>query len=370
MRKPGRIPWLAPETGRAEYAFIRKALDANFINEGALAALLEKQFRTLLKIDYAVTANSGTTAIFLALKAVGVGPGDEVLVPDITFIATANAVTLTGAKPVLVDVEPETLTMSVPAAARAVTRKTRAIVPVHVSGRAADMTRLMALARRRRLFVIEDAAEALGSKYRGRPLGTLGDAGCFSLSANKVVSAGLGGVVVTRNVEVFHRLKALKNQGRPQRGTGGDDVHDTVGFNFRFTDLQAGYALGQMIRFPRRVARMLRTHRMYLRELAGIPGIRVFGSRKGEIPMWTDALAEHRDALVATLKARNIDCRNYWFPIHTQAPYRRPHARFPASTRLAPKALWLPSAFNITDRQVLRVCREIRRFYGSLRREG
>ena len=363
MKTPESIPWLAPETGRAEYAFIRQALDGNFVNEGPLASLLEKRFQSLLKVEHAVTANSGTTAIFLALKAVGVGPGDEVIVPDLAFIATANAVTLTGARPVLVDIEPGTLTVSVPAAERAITRRTRAIVPVHVSGRAADMTRVIAMARRHKLAVVEDAAEALGSKCHGEFLGTLGDAGCFSLSANKVVSAGLGGVVVTRNVEVFRKLRLLKDQGRPVRGTGGADRHETIGFNFRFTDLQAGYALGQMMRFPRRVARMRRNHRIYRRELAGIPGISVFGSQKGEIPMWTDALAERRDELVERLKIQNIDCRKYWFPIHTQPPYRRPGTPFPVSARLSPKALWLPSAFNMTDPQVLRVCREIRRFY-------
>ena len=172
------------------------------------------------------------------------GVGDEVIVPDVTFIATANAVTLTGASPVLVDIDPRTLTLDPQRTERAITTRTKAIVPVHVSGRAADLGAIMDIAQRHGLLVVEDAAEAFLSKHDGKCLGTFGIAGCFSLSPNKTVTTGQGGLVVTDDDRLHVRLRELKDQGRPVRGTGGDDAHDSVGFNFKFTNLQAAIGLG------------------------------------------------------------------------------------------------------------------------------
>src|SRR3989338_1398243 len=188
-----KIPWWQPRVEREDYEFIKQALDANFINEGPLAERLEKEIASFLDAKYAVATTSGTIAIFLSLKAVGIGYGDEVIVPDATFIATANAVELTGAKPILVDINPNTLTISVDAIKKAVTPKTKAIIPVHVTGRGADMEKIMEIAKKQNIFVIEDAAEALGSKHNGKYLGTLGDAGCFSVAANKTLATGQGG---------------------------------------------------------------------------------------------------------------------------------------------------------------------------------
>ena len=365
--KHKKIPWWMPQVGDEEYKFIKKALDDNFVNEGPLAAEFEKKIAELAGAKYAVSATSGTAAIFLALKGLGIGPGDEVIIPDITFIATANAVALAGAKPVLVDVKPEDLTIDPEAVRKAVTPRTKAVIPVHVSGRGCDLEELLKIAKERGFFVVEDAAEALTSKYRGKHLGTFGETGCFSFAANKTVSCGQGGMVVTSDEKIYSRLKELKDQGRPVRGTGGDDVHYSVGYNFKFTDLQAGFGLGQLSHLKTRTERMKRNYELYEENLKNIKEVQILKTdvAGGETPQWTDALIERRDELDAHLNKMGMDCRRYWFPIHRQIPYRLPDDNFPVSTKLSPRALWLPSAFTLTDDDVLRVCDEIKKFFSS-----
>lgn len=358
-----KIPWWQPHIEKEDYHFIKKALDENYVNEGPLATQFEKEIATLLNVKYAVATNNCTIALFLALKAAGVSRGDEVIVPDITFIATANAVDLLGAKPVLVDIDPETLTISTEAVERAITKKTRAIVPVHVTGRGADMAKIIKIAKAHNLIVVEDAAEALLSEHKGKFLGTIGDAGCFSFSPNKTISTGQGGIIVTNKKHIYEALKPLKDQGRPVRGTGGDDTHNTIGYNLKFTDLQAAIGLGQLKHLCERIERMRRNYELYQTHLKGVGDIRIFPSRAGEVPQWTDIATEKRDELEAYLRTRNIDSRKYWHPIHRQLAYKKPDKNFPESIRLSPLSLWLPSAFTLTDKDILRVCKEIQNFY-------
>ena len=245
--------------------------------------------------------------------------------------------------------------------------KTKAIVPVRVSGRAADMPALLAIAAARGLAVIEDAAEALLSEQDGRRLGTLGTAGCLSFSPNKTITTGQGGMVLTGDAAFAARLRALKDQGRPVRGTGGNDEHATLGFNFKLTNLQSAVGLAQAAQLEPRVARLRQIYRGYRDGLQGIGGVILpgFDVDHGEAPQWVDAVVERRDALVAHLLARGIHCRPFWYPLHTQHPYRRPDAQFPHSSRLMPKALWLPTALSLTDEDVATVCRTIRGFYAA-----
>ena len=198
-------------------------LDRNFLNDGPLTREFERQVaESCTSVPYAVAVTSGTAAIALALMAKGVGPGDEVIVPDLTFVATANAVRLAGATVVLADVELDRFALSPQSVAERITPRTRAVVPVDVNGRGADYRWLEPFCRQHGLALICDAAEAFGSAFDGRPLGSFGDAACFSFSPNKTVTTGQGGMIVTRHEDVYHRLLELKDQGRRQRGTGGD----------------------------------------------------------------------------------------------------------------------------------------------------
>ena len=365
-RPSSAIPFWEPQLGRRETQHVDEVLANNFLNDGDVTAEFERRLCELLGAKHVIATTSGTTALFAALLACGIKAGDEVLVPDVTFIATANAVTMAGATPVLVDVDPNTLTMCPQAAARAITKETRAIVPVHLSGRAADMSSLVDLARQHKLKIVEDAAEALVSHYRDRrALGTIGDAGCFSFSPNKMITTGQGGAVVTNDDAIAARLRELKDQGRSTRGTGGDDVHVSVGFNFKFTNLQAAVGLGQLDLLGIRRRRVRQIYELYREQLEGLDEIRLIGFDEYESPLWVDVIAQRRNELDAHLRARNVHGRRFWHPLHAQAPYRRSSEAFPNSRELAPRAFWLPSSFLMTGDDVRRVCDTVQSFYGA-----
>jgi perosamine synthetase len=358
------MPWWALQVGEREQALVKEVLESGFLNDGEVTTRFEGQLAALLGVQYVVAVTSGTAALFLSLVSLGVGPGDEVIVPDLTFIATANAVTLAGARPVLVDVDPRTLTMDPEAFARAISPRTKAVIPVHISGRGTDMRSVLGIAHAHGVAVVEDAAEALMSRSQGRWLGTQGTLGCLSFSPAKIISTGQGGAVLTNDDALHVRLRELKDQGRPVRGTGGNDVHRSIGYNFKLTNLQAAVGLGQLETLPDRLARMQQTYRAYDAGLQGVEHVSLFPFRleEGESPQWVDAQSPERDALVAYLQARGADCRKYWFPLHTQAPYRQTDERFPQSTAIAPRLFWFPSALTLSEGDVMMICAWVREF--------
>jgi perosamine synthetase len=362
-----RIPWWSPQIGRNEYTLIKKVLKSNFPNEGKFTEEFEDKIAQLLHVKHALTVTSGTTAIYLSLKALGIGHGDEVIVPDISFIATANAVEMTGAKTVLTDIDPNTLMLDPKSFEKNITKKTKAVIPVHVSGRAADIIKIKRIADAKNISVIEDAAEAFMSKYKGQYLGTFGHTGCFSLSPAKIITTGQGGIITTNDDNLYLLLKRLKDQGRPMRGTGGDDIHEGLGFNFKFTDLQAAVGIGQLKYTQKRVARLKRNYELYKSLLSGIKQITIFDCdiEKGELPLWTDAKMENRDKLENYLRERGADCRKLWHPIHSQSYYKKSNKLFPNSTNLSSQSLWLPSAFTLKDKDIRYVCTLIKKFYDS-----
>jgi perosamine synthetase len=361
---PPSIEFWTPQFGDEEKRLVNEVIDSGFLNEGQLTADFEHSIAEMLGCKHVVATTSGTAAIFLALTGISIGPGDEVIVPDVTFIATANAVSLTGAKPILVDVDPQKLTLDPECTEKAVSKRTRAIIPVHVSGRAADLGSILEIARRYGILVIEDAAEAFLSRHRGKCLGTFGIAGCFSLSPNKTITTGQGGLIATNDDRLHIRIRELKDQGRQRRGTGGDDLHNSLGYNFKLTDLQAAVGLGQIKQLPRRLDIMKTIYTIYAAELRDVEGVSVlpFCTETGEIPQWTDVVLRRRDELYEHLCARGMRSRRFWFPLHTQTPYRMADDRFPNSTKISAEAMWLPSAFTLRPNDILSVCNEIRTF--------
>jgi perosamine synthetase len=350
------IAWFGPHLTNRELDQLRGVLERQYINDGPLAREFERRVAAFVGTRHAVAVTSGTAAIALALMAAGVGPGDEVLVPDLTFIATANAVRLAGATVKLVDVEPTRFGVDPDGVAASIGPRTRALVTVDVNGRGADYQRLEEICRKSGITVICDAAEALGSRFGGRMLGSFGLCGCFSFSANKTITAGQGGMVVTDSDEMHDRLRELKDQGRRTGGTGGDDDHPVIGFNFKFTDLQAAVALAQFDEIEDRLASAGRRDQAYADRLANQPGLKLPPlSEPGEVRQWADVLIEDRAAVCAALDAAKIGCRAFWHPLHRQAPYAADHRLFPNSIDVSRRGLWLASRLDMTESDIDRV---------------
>ena len=271
---------------------------------------------------------------------------------------------MAGAKPVLVDVNPHTLNIDPEAICRAITSRTRAIVPVHVSGRGADMEAIMQIAGTRGLAVVEDAAEGFVSRHRGKYLGTIGHAGCLSFSPNKTITTGQGGAVLTNDEALYVRLRELKDQGRPVRGTGGDDVHHSIGYNFKFTNLQAALGLGQLNYLQARLEQARRHLSRICQGLAGIPASlcpasiwRTANVRNGPMRWWSGAMrwTGTYSPAISIAGASGSRCTR-------RPPTRNPTRLSRTATAASKHALWLPSAFSLTDSRWPRVCNEIRGF--------
>jgi len=260
MSGDGWIRQVSPMIGEEEALAVHRVVESGWITEGPESAAFVEELKECVGSRFAVLAPNGTLALALGLLALGIGPGDEVLVPDLTFAATANAVRLAGADVKLVDVEPVRFGIDPDGVEAAIGPRTRALVTVDVNGRGADYGRLEPICRAKGLVLICDAAEGLGSRHAGRKIGSFGLASCFSFSANKTITAGQGGIVTTDSDALHGRLRELKDQGRLYGGTGGDDLHPVIGFNFKFTDLQAAVALPQLDEVEQSLRRLAARH--------------------------------------------------------------------------------------------------------------
>jgi perosamine synthetase len=321
-----RIPVSQPCLSPLEHQLVRECLQRNQLSQGPMVARFEREFAEWLGVKHAIAVTSGTTALHLALVTLGIGPGDEVLVPDLTFVATANAVSYTGAVPVLVDVDPATWCIDPADIARKVTKRSRAIIPVHLYGVPCDYSTSAPL------FVIEDAAEGLGGSYpSGRKLGACGpgscDIGCFSFYANKCLTTGEGGMVVTDSDLLNERLRTLRGQGT--RTSDPRYYHAELGFNYRMTELQAALGVGQLSHLDEMLNARRSVVRHYAANLVGVLGQewyrRVLGWWEYAAP-WQftftvpDGLS--RDDLAAYLLSHGIDTRPGFVPLHRLPMYQ------------------------------------------------
>ena len=364
------LPVSAPTLGGNERAYVLECLDSTWISSsGRFLDAFEAAFARFCGVSHAVAVNNGTTALHLALTALGIGPGDEVLVPNLTYIASANAVTYCGAKPVFIDCEPLTLNLDPDRIEARITPRTRAIIPVHLYGHPADMDRIMKLAARYDLLVIEDAAEAHGATCRGRPVGSFGNCATFSFYGNKIITTGEGGMVVTDDAALAVRLRLYRGQGLdPQRRY----IHPVVGFNYRMTNIAAAIGLAQLERIDTILAARRQVAAWYAERLAGIEGLRLLGAESWAVPVpWLVTVlltwggARERDAVMAALLADGIDSRPVFYPMHHQTPYRD-EARYPVTETWSARGLNLPTFEAMSETDVEAVCKSLRRALAGL----
>jgi dTDP-4-amino-4,6-dideoxygalactose transaminase len=313
------INWWSTYLGDEETAAVNEALRAKRFSQSQVTADLERKIAERLGVGHAVLTVSGSMGLLLGLIALGIGRDDEVIVPDVTWIATAHAPWLLGARPVLAESRADRPVMDLASVERLITDRTRAIVPVHLNGRAVDMKGLLELANGRGIPVMEDAAQALGSRHAGRYLGTFGRLGIYSLSLTKLVSTGQGGVVVTDDDALYRRLQSARVHG--VANYGGEEHYEGPGFNFKFNDLQAAVGMAQFDRLDAKIAHVTAVYRRYRDGLRGAKGFSLIpvDVEAGEVPLWTEILCDDRRAVVAHLDARGIGTRPYHPALHTAA---------------------------------------------------
>ncbi|MBS7654463.1 DegT/DnrJ/EryC1/StrS family aminotransferase [Candidatus Bathyarchaeota archaeon] len=353
-----RIRQFEPSFGEEEKKAVIDVIESGWINEGPKAKELETLFSSFVGSKYAVATMNGTIALALALMAVGIGRGDEVIVPDFTFVATANAVKLVGAEPVLVDIKQDDFTMDPDHFLSSITEKTRAVIPVHLNGRPADMKRIREIAEDKGIIVVEDAAQAIGSRTNGKYLGTFSKAGAFSLATTKIITTGQGGIVVTDDPEIHERLRRLKDHGRLDKS----DHHPYIGYNFKLTDLQAAVGIAQFKKLNGRIQRSRELLKLYREELENIKGI-TFPETKPETVLWyVDILTDKPLRLKEYLESRGIETRPFYKPLHEQPCYRR-DGNFENTCKVSSRGLWLPSSTFLSDEDIVYICNHIKGYF-------
>jgi len=357
------IPWWKVQSTGYEKIFINRCIDDEYFNEGPLAIEFESAIRSEVNVSNAIVCSSGTAALFLALKALGVKPGDLVGVPSTTFIATANAVKLAGAVPIFIDSDLETLTISNTDLRNVLSENIiKFLIIVHVSGRSAFNSELNSIIEKNSIKVIEDAAEAFASKdpVSGKFLGTIGEVGIYSFSPNKIITSGQGGAVVTNSKDIANNCVALKDQGRPIRGTGGADNHPLEGYNFKLADINSAVALGQLKHLSKRINFLQEIYQSYKRNLQNCQHQKLlqFDTLRGELPLWPEIWSDDREKVLQKMTKNKIGFREIWHPVNSQPHYNSGRLT-PNSKSISEHIFWLPSAFTLTKNDIEEITRII-----------
>ena len=359
MATESYIPLARPTTGNEELEELGDVLRSGQVSQGSKVQEFERLVAECAGTRYAFATSSCTTAMHLALVALGIGPGDEVLVPDFTFPATANVVVQQGATPVLVDIDLDTYNLAPEKLVAHLTPRTRAIMPVHLFGLPADMSAVMSFAREYDLAVIEDAACALGATYAGQPCGSIGDLGCFSFHARKVITTGEGGMIVTNREDLADRVQLLRSHGGVRLTNGFR--FDEAGYNYRLSDLQAAVGVAQMRRLPALVSRRRELASQLRGQLVGIAGIQAPGDSPsgGHIyQAFVTLLASgiDRDDIVLRLSERGIGTTLGTYALHDQPFFQKQYGytsgQLSASHAAFLRTLALPLYPDMTEDQV------------------
>ncbi|OGJ55167.1 aminotransferase DegT [Candidatus Peribacteria bacterium RIFCSPHIGHO2_02_FULL_49_16] len=367
------VPVNAPIITESAKRYVGQAMESGWVSSaGKYIDLFEEKFAEFLGVKHAVTTTSGTSALHLGLASLGIGEGDEVIVPDFTMIASVFSVLYTGAKPVFVDSEPETFNIDVFRIEEKITERTKAIMPVHIYGHPVNMDPLKDIADRHRLFVIEDAAEVHGAKYKGKYCGSMGDVGCFSFYGNKIITTGEGGMVVTNDDALASRVRSLKDLAH---SSVKRFVHEEVGYNYRMTNLQAACGLGQLEHVEEFLEKKKWMASEYEKRLKDIPGLRLPVTKNwAENVYWMYAILLERsfpysrDEFRLKLKEKGVDTRDFFTSSSLQPALRQyglPEERFPVTEDIARRGLYLPSGLALTEEQMTYVCGTIKELVGN-----
>lgn len=355
------IPVCAPLLREKELEYVVDCIKTNWISsKGKYIEKFEQKFAKYCGCKYGISTASGTTALHLALASLDIRKDDKVIVPTFTMISTIFAIVYTGAKPVLVDADPATWNMDVDKIEKKITDKTKAILPVHIYGHPCDMDPIMEIARKYNLYVIEDAAEAHGAEYKKKKVGGIGNIGCFSFYANKIITTGEGGMVVTNDEETAEKARSLKDLAFSKEKRF---LHTALGFNYRMTNIQAAIGLAQFEKIDQLIQRRRAHAYLYSRLLKDIDGITLpLENRWVKNVYWMysiligERFKKSRDEVMASLENKGIETRTFFIPTHLQPVFRKmglfKNEKYPVAEAISREGVYLPSGSGLKDEQL------------------
>ena len=357
------ISWARPHIGRDEEWFVRDALRSTWISDGPYVWRFESTFAKLLGTRYCLTTSNGTIALQLALLGLNIRPGDEIIVPGFSFAAPVNMVLAVGAKPVYADVNPHTWCLEPDSVKRQITSKTKGIIAVHLYGNVCAMEDLKILAKEKELFLIEDTAEAVFSKYKGQFAGTFGHMGCFSFQATKTLTMGEGGCVVTNDKKAFERMQVIRNHGMTPHKRYW---HEVLGYNFRLTNIQAAMGFAQLSRWEKIVSAKQRVYQTYVRQLNKEQGIVLQEiTRNADPVIWSVAIKLDpkifkggRDSVMREFGKAGIETRRGFYSFGSMPFYHG--LKLPVSDEVSRNTLSLPSYIGLTQKDIRFICNRLK----------
>lgn len=356
-----RVPVNEPVIPKQAFKYINDCLKTGWISSaGEYIDIFEKNFAQFINVKYAVTTTSGTSALHLALVSLGIKKGDEVIIPDLTIVSCANAVLYTGAIPVVCDVDSKTGNVDPSNIEEKISKKTKAIMVVHLYGHPVDMDPILKIAHKYKLYVIEDAAQAHGAEYKGKKIGSIGDIGCFSFYGNKIVTTGEGGMVVTNKKKFFDEAKILKDLAHNPKKRF---MHNEIGFNYRMTNLQAALGVAQLEKVENYITRKRQMAKIYSKRLSVIPHLELPQEANwAKSVYWMYTILVKKDSPITKEELRirllelGIDTREFFFPLHQQPIFKKmgifKGAYCPNSCNLSLRGLYIPSGLALTNNQI------------------
>ena len=357
------IPVSEPVLFGNELKYVKDCIRSTWISGGPYVDRFERTFALFCGTKYATTVSNGTAALHLVLAALGVGVGDEVIVPDLTFVSTANVVAYTGARPIFADVDRKTWCLDPGDIEKRITPNTKAVIVVHLYGHPADMDRICAVARKHKLFVIEDACEAHGALYKGGKVGSLGTAAAFSFYGNKIITTGEGGMITTEDRKLLERINYLKAHALDKKH---EYYHSEIGYNYRLTNLQAAFGVAQLEHIHEVIAIKRKNALDYGNLLKDIKGIELPPDEpwaKSVFWMYSILLPNRRirDALMQKLAKAGIETRPFFIPIHALPMYRS-KGHFPVTQDLSDRGMNLPSSAKLKRQDIEYICAQIKKY--------
>jgi len=361
------IPVAEPLIGEYELKLVTEAVKSGWVSsKGKFIAEFEEEFAKYIGTEYGIATPNGTAALHLALVSLGIGPGDEVIVPTLTFAAVANAVIYVRAKPVFVDSHPDYWCIDPNKIEEKITKRTKAIIPVHLYGHPCDLEFVIEAARNHELYVVEDCAEAHGAEYKSKKVGSFGDISCFSFYGNKIITTGEGGMCLTNEEKLAERMRVLRDQGMRSEKKYW---HEVVGFNYRMTNLQAALGVAQLEKideFVRRKREIAKTYDSLLKNVRGITLHPEMPWAKNvywlySILIHSDNYRINRDELMDVLGENGVETRSFFYPMHIMPPYKRyvANSQFPVAEKLSLSGINLPSSVKLKEEEICKVARLI-----------